>query len=165
MVHFLVRVIIMDYLRSFGVETGKERYDEEAVYSLALIYNIIHNEVSAYLKNYGLSPAKFNVLMTIKHQGKGKGISQVDISKRLIVTASNMTRLLDKLEKEKLVERFAQADDRRVNLLHISARGSSLLEGAWPGYVKVIERLAGNLSAADQKQAATLLSKWLKKMV
>ena len=155
----------MKDLRDFGIDVGKGNYHEEAIYSLALIYNIINNEVSACLKDFDLTPAKFNVLMAVKHQGGVQGISQVEISKRLIVTASNMTRLLDKLEKEKLVDRFAQEGDRRVNIIKITEKGSKLLDAAWPGYVARLKAIINKLNLGDQKAICQLLTTWFGKLV
>lgn len=154
----------MDFLKRYGFEAGKGRYHEEALYSLALIYNIANNALSAFLKDFDLTPAKFNVLMAIKHQGKKEGISQVEISKSLIVTASNMTRLLDKLEKEGFIQRVAQHGDRRVNLVIISEKGSKLLDRAWPGYEKKLRDLIGKLPQEEQRPLAGLLIRWLSKL-
>lgn len=154
----------MDFLKRYGFEVGKGRYHEEALYGLALIYNIANNALSVYLKDFNLTPAKFNVLMAIKHQGKNDGISQVEISKSLIVTASNMTRLLDKLENEGLIQRAALRGDRRVNLVKISDKGSKLLDRAWPGHEKRLMDLIGKLPQEEQKSLAGLLIRWLSKL-
>ncbi|MFH1692170.1 MAG: MarR family transcriptional regulator [Candidatus Omnitrophota bacterium] len=154
----------MDFLRKYGFEAGKGRYYEEVLYSLALIYNIANNALSVYLKDFGLTPARFNVLMAIKHQGKKEGVSQVEISRSLIVTASNMTRLLDKLEKEGLIQRASQQGDRRVNFVLISEKGSKILDRAWPGYEKKLRDLIKDLPQGKQKSLAALLMEWFRKL-
>ena len=87
-------------LKTFGIPKGQDRYHEEIVYSLALLYNSMITAVENYLKIFNLNTGKLNILMAIKHQGSEEGISQVDISKHLIVTPSNMTKMIDKLENE-----------------------------------------------------------------
>lgn len=150
----------MNYLESFGVTLGKNQYQEEAVYGIALVYAALFNRIAAYLDQYELTPAKMNALMIIKHQGKSKGISQAEISKRLMVTASNMTRVLDKMEKEDLINRSAQLGDRRVNVINISEKGSRLLDHIWPGYEKLLKSLATGISVAEQKQLSKILQVW-----
>ncbi len=150
----------MDNLESFGINPGKGKHKEEAVYGVGLVYSVLHRAVLEYLKPFNLTPAKFNVLMVIKHQGAKDGISQIDIGKRLIVTASNMTRLLDKLGKEGYIARGAKTGDRRVNIIEITKKGSAVLDKAWPGYLKTIESLAQELDAHDQKAVSELLIKW-----
>ncbi len=154
----------MTSLKAFGVDDGKGKYYEEAIYSLALIYNVVTNEMTTYLDQFNLTPGKFNILMIIKHQGKNDGIPQVEISKRLIVTPSNMTKLIDKLEKDGLVERSALEGDRRVNIMNITSKGSKLLDAVWPGYIEKLKKLIGGLNQGQQKDVSELLKVWLAKL-
>ncbi len=151
----------MGILDNVGVETGQGKYYEEAIYSLVLIYNVITDEMTRYLSSYELTPGKFNILMAVKHQGGKEGVSQVEVSKRLIVTPSNMTKLIDKLEKDALVIRSALEGDRRVNILRITPKGSDLLDSVWKGYEQRLQKLIFSLSVSEQKVLASLLGKWL----
>lgn len=155
----------MNHLKAYGIEEGEGKYYEEAIYGVGLLYNLINNKISSYLSQYNLSPAKFNVLMIVKHQGGREGISQVEISKRLIVTASNMTRLIDKLEQEKLIYRLAQEGDRRVNIVKVTERASKLLDIAWPGYVENLKRLTSEINGEEQKTLAGLIVKWVNTLI
>lgn len=150
----------MDF-KPYGIEMGKGKYHEETFYGIVLVYTAIFNEISVYLDRYGLTPAKFNVLMVIKHQGQSNGISQIDIGKRLMVTASNMTRVLEKLGREGLIGRSALAGDKRVKVIKVTPKGSKLLDSVWPGYEKKLRQLAGHLSKEEQKTTARLTQKWL----
>ena len=62
--------IYMQTLKSIGVEEGKGKFHEEIIYSLALIYNVMDNELSNYFSQYNLTLGKFNILMIVKHRGK-----------------------------------------------------------------------------------------------
>tara|TARA_B100000315_G_C14391584_1_gene502232 strand:- start:299 stop:769 length:471 start_codon:yes stop_codon:yes gene_type:complete len=150
----------MDVMRIYGVKTGDAKYHEQMFYGTAAVFNVLEREVSVYLRKYKLSPAKYNALMLIKHQAKKEGIRQIEICKQLIVTASNMTRLLDKLEKDKFIERFPHRSDRRVNLILITKKGSDLLDQVWPGYVEKVKKLASKLPFSEQKSLSQLLLKW-----
>lgn len=150
----------MSKLKAYGIAEGVGRYYEEAIYSLALIYSIIDTRISSYLKKYHLTPGKFNILMAVKHQGGSEGISQVDVSKHLIVTPSNMSKLIDKLEKDGLVLRSPLQGDRRVHVLNVTKSGADLLDEVWGGYIKTLQELYGELSQSKQKELATLLTEW-----
>jgi DNA-binding MarR family transcriptional regulator len=154
----------MSILERFCINTGKENFRETAVYALACAYSHIEKEISDYLRPYNLTPAKFNAMMVIKHAGKEFGLSQIDIGRRLIVTASNMTRLLDKLEKEGYIERFSREGDRRVNLIKISKKGSDILNRVWPGYHGKILDIANSMDKEDLKEISQLLVKWCDKL-
>ncbi len=154
----------MDYFKTYKIEVGKGKHKEEMVYGVALVYNLINRKVSAYLYPFNLSVAKFNVLMAIKHVGGKEGISQVDIGNRLIVSASNLTRILDKLERGGLIIRSSREGDRRVNVVMVTKEASDLLDKIWPGYVQIIEKLGDKLEIHEQKVAADLLIKWFDKL-
>lgn len=152
----------MDDLQAFGIEAGKGRHYEEAFYGLVLVYTVLFDKVAKYLDTFDLTPAKMNVLMIIKHQGGENGLSQREIGNRLMVTASNMTRLLDKLEREKLIERSSRTGDKRVKVIRVSQRGSRILDDAWPGYIKTMKSLMDKLSQSDQKTLANMMFKWFR---
>lgn len=154
----------MGKLEDLGVETGKGKYHEEAIYSLALIYNIITDEMTTYFHDFGLTPGKFNILLAIKHHGGEKGVSQVEVSNRLIVTPSNMTKLIDKLEKEGLVVRNSLPGDRRVNILKITVKGTKLLDSVWDGYNERLKNFVSTLEVGQQKVLAGLLTRWLENL-
>lgn len=154
----------MQPLERFGIEIGKDNLAEGVVYGVASVYLSIEKRISDYLRQFDMTPAKFNALMVLKHKGKNNGLSQVDIGKHLIVSASNMTRLLDRLYKDKLIERFAQEGDRRVNLIKITPKGSDILDKAWPGYHKKITEIASQLSTGDLGRLSGLLIDWFRRL-
>jgi DNA-binding MarR family transcriptional regulator len=154
----------MSVLERFCINTGKDNFRETSVYALACAYSHVEKAIAEYLRPYALTPAKFNAMMVIKHAGKNEGLSQIDIGRRLIVTASNMTRLLDNLEKEGYIERFAQKGDRRVNLIKISKKGSRILDNVWPGYYSKILEIADLLEKDDSKAVSRYLIKWCDKL-
>ena len=90
-----------------------------------------------------------NALLIIKHVGKEKGLSQSELSKKMIVTAGNITRLIDRLQNEKLVERSPLKGDRRVNLLRITSKGSDLLDKAWPVYKRKVDQIVSLIPNLD----------------
>ena len=151
----------MASLKAFGIKEGQGKYYEEAAYRLALIYNIMINEITSYLQDFDLTPGKFNILMVIQHQGQDQGLAQVEVSKHLIVTPSNMTKLINKLENEGLVTRSALKADRRVNMMRITPKGSKLLDRVWGGYNEKLKMLTHGLNIPKQKNLAALLKDWL----
>ncbi|MDD5194908.1 MAG: MarR family transcriptional regulator [Candidatus Omnitrophica bacterium] len=154
----------MDTLKPFGIIIGKDNPHEQAVYGAVRLFSLLERQISSYLRPFGLTPAKFNAMMIIKHKGKEKGLSQIEVGRQLIVSASNMTRLLDRLEKEGFIERLAQGEDRRVNLVKISHSGSEILDRVWPGYYKRINELAQLLEKKDLSEVARILLSWCGKL-
>lgn len=151
-------------LSKFNIDIEKDGIENATIYSLVCVFSMVEKRIIDYLKDYNLSPSQFNALMIIKHVGKDKGLSQIDIGERLIVSPSNMTRLLDKLSKEKLLERYAQEHDRRVNLIKITQKGSDLLDKAWPGYDKLVKELTSSMTEEEMKQITSQMLKWFDRL-
>jgi len=154
----------MANLEQFGINPKENTPEEIAVYSLVFCFSRVEKEIEEYLRQYDLSPAKLNTLLIIKHQGGKEGISQVEIGKKLIVTASNTTKLLDRLSKEDLIQRHELKEDRRVKLIRITEKGSDILEKAWPGYVKTVERITGVLDKKELETVSNILIKWFDRL-
>ena len=146
----------MSIFSELGVRESKDRLKEELLYNLAFCYVLIEKEIEKILVPFGLSAVKMNALLIIKHVGKEAGLSQVDICRRMIVSAGNITRLIDRLERENLVERIAHAVDRRVNLIRITKKGSDILNKAWPVYKKKVNEVVSLTDADISKTAGSL---------
>ena len=145
----------------FNVEDNN--LEENTVYGLAHTYSLIEKKIEEYLKPFGLGISKFNFLMVIKHKGQDTGMSQVEISEHLVVTPSNVAKLLVKLENEGLIERSVQKD-RRFNYVKITKEGSNILDQIWPGYKSVIQEITGLLTHKELQELYGLSTKWYSKL-
>jgi len=150
-------------IKKFGVPKGEGKYPEEIIYSLALLYNVISTDITNFLKDYDLSIGKLNILIAIQHHGGQDGIRQVEISEHLIVTPSNMTKMLDKLESDGLVMRMELEGDRRVNMIKVTKKGTDLLDRIWDQYLVQLKQAVSSLSQEKQRQLAGLLTEWFEK--
>lgn len=150
----------MKQFKRFEIDTGADMFMQTSIYGIFSVYLILVKKIENYLKQYDMSSSKFNMMMVIKHEGGQKGISQINVGKRLVVTASNMTKQIDKLIAEGMVERFALKGDRRVNLVRITKKGSDLLDEVWPEYVKAVDNIAGKLNFEERKTLSQILIKW-----
>ena len=66
---------------------------------------------------------RFDVLAQL--QRAGKPLSMGDLSRRLMVTNGNITGLVDRLARERLVERRRADGDRRVQMVELTEAGAA----------------------------------------
>lgn len=154
----------MSIFAQLGVRDGKGRIKEEVLYNLAACYVLVERKISHFLAPYDLSPVKMNALLMIKHVGKKEGLPQVEIGKRMIVSAGNITRLIDRLENEKLVEHFSKPGDRRVKLIRITKKASDLLDKVWPIYKAEVEKIVSIMPNLDIVTTGVVLSGFREKL-
>jgi len=62
----------------------------------------------------------------IKNLAENGSLSSADLSRKLLVSPSNITGIIDRLEKKKLVQRIRKKEDRRVNLIRLTPEGEKI---------------------------------------
>jgi len=76
----------------------------------------------------GMSRAQFSILVALK---RNEGQRQVDLAEAMELKPISVVRLLDKLEKQGLIERRDDPDDRRAKRLYLTAKAAPLLDKLW----------------------------------
>ena len=91
-------------------------------------------------KQYGLTGPQSLVLRLLIKKG---ALSSADLSRQMYVTPSNITGIIDRLEKKGLVERIRKQGDRRVALITLTPSGQQLgLTIPDPIEKKIVNQLA-----------------------
>ena len=102
-----------------------EQEIKRLVGSIRRFYRVVQHDGSKESKQLGLTSAQSHVLRTLYYVGP---LSSVDLSRHLYVTASNMTGLIDRLERKDLVCRVRKEGDRRVTLITLSPNGLAVAQ-------------------------------------
>ena len=101
----------------------------------------ISRELSASLQaEHGLTINDYEALLVLSHADDQR-LKRVDISRQLLLTPSGITRLLEGLETEGLVERESCATDLRVTYARLTETGASRLQAASCAHVASITAL------------------------
>lgn len=142
-----------------------KKYNDSIIYNIGRLYVLL----DAYLNNkaykeFGLNPATFNLLMVIKHIGRDEGVSQIEAGKRLFVSAANITKLVDSLQKKLLIVRLPAPADRRVNLIKITEKGSRLLDRVWARHAGVLNTLLEGFSEKEKGEFSAFIERFKKEM-
>lgn len=103
-----------------------------------------------------LTPSQFAVLEALYHLGL---MTQGEISQKVLKSGSNMTTVVDNLERDGLVRRERDAKDRRVVHVHLTEAGTSKLEAVLPGHVAALVEEFSVLSPSEQEILGTLCKK------
>jgi MarR family 2-MHQ and catechol resistance regulon transcriptional repressor len=129
-----------------------------AIYALAKIYTTVARDLGAVYKRFGLTATSFNLLVLVHHGKDRANLTQQAISQRLVVTESDITKVIDRLERQHLVRRVP-GRDRRSKLLQISPKGVQRLEAVWPHHRTAMERLARAIEPGDVRVLAQILGR------
>jgi len=88
--------------------------------------DLLARRLEPVLKAAEISPTQYNVLRILR--GAPEGLACGEIGSRMITRDSDITRLLDRLEKRGLVSRCRETRDRRMVLTRITKSGMELLK-------------------------------------
>jgi DNA-binding MarR family transcriptional regulator len=132
----------------------------EAWASLVRAERALLDKVEEALKGRRLPPLDwYHVLHELECAPKGM-LRQTGVQARTHLAQYNVCRLVDRLQRERLVERHQCRIDGRNNVLVITAKGKGLRRAMWPVYAAAIEEHFGaHLSQAEAEQLARLLAK------
>ena len=103
-----------------------------------------------------LTPSQFAVLEALYHLGP---MTQGEVSMKVLKSGSNMTTVIDNLERDGLVRRERDAKDRRVIHVHLTEAGTSKLEAVLPRHVTALVEEFSVLSASEQETLGELCKK------
>lgn len=103
----------------------------------------------------GLTGAQYN-LLNVLAESEG-GLSQRAISDRLVVDRSNVTGLIDRMEKAGWVKRTDDPEDRRVYRVILTPAGRKLWEKVTPRYQAVVAQVTRGLSERRMHEVVAVL--------
>ena len=130
----------------------------EAYITLLRVAGAILAATEKQLEAHNISQARLRVLVQLKLEG-ARGVAPWELADHLGVSRATITRFVDGLEADGLVERRASESDRRSQVVRLSARGNELVRSLMPERVRRIQRLMTALSAADKTRLVALLRK------
>ena len=129
---------------------AREGPAQDIVQLLRRMVSRIYVDSKRMMKRFGLTGPQTLVLRALLHSGP---VSSATLAKAIFVTPSNLTGIIDRLEKKGLVIRTRQATDRRVQLLDLTEAGKEKAESL-PDPIE--EKLAAGLALLDEEQAGAI---------
>lgn len=131
---------------------------ELLVRSLTLLYTKAEKLAANVFAEFGITIAQYNILALLAEEDNK--INQLTISKRMLVSPGNITRILDKLVAAQLIQRTEDKQDRRHKCISITQKGKALHHKIKPVYDSYLQRLPAALSAKEQQQTAYTIIEW-----
>jgi DNA-binding MarR family transcriptional regulator len=134
---------------------------------LALVGRVIvlaqhlQRSVEAALEKHHLTLGQFDILATLRRQGPKGGLTPTQLLESVMLSSGGMTARLDALEEAKLIYRTANAKDRRMVVIALTARGRRIIDAATgTRFQEALESLPP-LSVPERRLLAGLLRRWL----
>ena len=119
--------------------------EAEAALNIRRTSDRLQNYTQRIFKPHGITPTQYNVLRILRGAGD-PGLRCSEIGERLVSSDPDITRLLDRLQKQKLIRRKREPKDRRVIYATITAEGLRLLKEMDPIVTDSVKDFLGHMS-------------------
>jgi len=127
----------------------------EAWRALLVAHARVNHELERELRREtGLNLGWYEVLLLLASADEER-LRMNELADRLILSRSAATRLVDRLERDGLVERFTCDADRRGMEVTLTDRGRDAFMTAGRLHLRGIEERFGSLLSEDEKQVMT----------
>jgi DNA-binding MarR family transcriptional regulator len=104
---------------------------QEALLSVAVAANTLNDLMDGICEDFAISRPQYNVLRILRGVHP-EGHARCEIARRMIDRASDITRLVDRLQAQGLVKRNRGNSDQREAITRITAKGLRLLDKMQP---------------------------------
>lgn len=132
----------------------------EALLNIYYTASCLKKRAGKFFQRFGLTDVQFNLIMLLHYQSSNKGgLSQACLSNMMLVNRANITSLIDRMEKSGLVVRTTTPEDRRYNVVKLTAYSRKLLAQVEPLYAKEVKKIMAAFGEAEQKRLITMLEK------
>ena len=132
--------------------------EQEVYLNLLRTGETLSRDVENLLRASDLSGAQYNVLRILRGAGKD-GLTCSEAGERMVTHDPDITRLLDRLEKRKLITRSRDTRDRRVVKTRITPQGLRLLGTLDKPVADLHRGLFHHMTGRDLKKLSSLLEK------
>ena len=130
----------------------------KALLNLLVAAHVVRKRINGICAEFGLTQGQYNVLQILRG-AHPEGHPRCDIAARMFEEAPDVTRLVNRLEKQKLVERDRAEDDRRLSIARITEKGLHLLAEAEPQMKEIDKFFENRLSNNEARKLTNICEK------
>lgn len=120
----------------------------EVVLSFSLLHGVIVKKMDRALSIHGIAFSEFMVMYQIS-KAPQQTMRRVDLAEAVGMSASGVTRLLNPMQKIKLIEKEVNPRDARVSFVKLSMAGVELLNNAMASVTQSADEMFKRCSTKD----------------
>lgn len=131
----------------------EERAALDAYIKLWRAAHAVEVTANRHLAGHGLTISQFGVIEALYHLGP---LSQRQLADKILRSSGNLTMVIDNLERDGLVRRERNPQDRRVVNVFLTPQGEALVTRVLPDHVRGIRDVFAGLTPQELGQLAAL---------
>jgi DNA-binding MarR family transcriptional regulator len=119
-------------------------------------YNVVSRTVSRKLAKWRLSVPQYGVIIQLYDH---ETLPLSELSRLIFCGNSNLTALVDRMERAGLVQRVSNENDRRVKELRLTEKGRELAPKVIGEYRPFLHQMMSRLSPEEQRMLTDLVTR------
>lgn len=127
-------------------------------YAFYLITSRLSQRFLERLRPHGMTVPRWRVLMVIANKGPSSIGKLVELT---FIPQSGVSRVIDQMERDKLVIRRNSAKDQRVVEVHLTARGKDIYRGLAHVAVSYADAVVSDFTRRERTELFTMLRRVL----
>ena len=114
-----------------------------------------------WLAPIGLTFESFSLIVTLRRSGPPYELNPTALYRESLLSSGAITNRIDRVEREGLVRRLPDPNDRRGTIVQLTAKGRKLADRSIQVHFEALKETLSGLDRAEREQLAKLLSKLL----
>lgn len=102
---------------------------ESSIFLFKQIHDALEKSINNGMREMGLTFSQASVLRTLSNASGGQ-MSMKELEKALHVAQSTTARIVQNMERNRLVDSFGDASDKRIKHIRLTEKGETLNEAA-----------------------------------
>lgn len=133
----------------------------EVVGRVIVLAQHLERSVEGVLEKHGLSLGQFDILATLRRNGKKGGLTPTQLLESVVLSSGGMTARLDALADAGFVRRKQNPDDRRMVVIELTSKGRRTIDNATKTRFKEAKDSLPTFNEDEMGTLTGLLRKWL----
>ena len=121
----------------------------------------IRDPIASACQGFDLTPAQIHIVLWLGNDGS---MTMGELARAVAVTEKTITGVVDRLERDLLVQRERDPADRRVVHVRLAPRGATLYRRIDEGIATKLAKLLAMLEAADRKHLVRMVERLTAKL-
>lgn len=130
-------------------------------YQIGLLNRLYDRCLQDALKEFGVAPGQFAPLVMLFEEN---GLTQAELCRRINVEQPTMANTLERMERDGLIKRRADTDDRRRAHVFLTARAKDIQAQVMEAARAVSNRTVARLSAGEQDDMFRLVARMVENL-
>jgi len=125
-------------------------------YTITDVSRLIRTVFERRVRSYGLTRAQWMVIARVHRL---PGLSQSAVADLLEIEKAPAGRLIDRMEAKGWLERRGDPKDRRINRLHLTAKGKRIHTAIWPIAEATVDDAMADLTSDERRKLTSLMTR------